>query len=164
MDNKSEALKQFATFMAQRCKQELLDECQPNTPRIIDKISSDSLASIYGYHDCPEWERYVIDLDKEIPPDAFSHDNPLYRHTLRIFKVGTESPVFGIEKPQRTCPASSELRDTFKQAARYAKQHGIVLKYRSNTADDIYFIQENGQVKVKVAYFSLLPDGGNTDE
>lgn len=163
MDGKSEASKQFAIFMAQKCKQELLDECQPNTPRILNKISGDTLVNAFGYHDSPEWERYVIDLDKEIPSDAFSHYNPIYRHTLRIFKTGTENPVFGIEKPQRTCPASPAFRDAFRQADKFAKQYGIVLRYRKNTADDIFFIEENGQVKVKVAYFSLLPDGGNGD-
>lgn len=163
MDGKSEAIKRYALFMAQKCKQELLDECQPNTPRILNKISGDSLATAFGYHDSPEWERYVINLDKEIPPEAFSHDNPKYRHTLRIFKTGTENSVFGIEKPYRTHHASPDLRDAFMQAAKFAKQYGIVLKYRKNTADDIYFIQVDGQIKVKVAYFSLLPDEGNED-
>lgn len=164
MDSQNEISRQFALFLAQKCKQELLDECQPNTPRILNKISMDSLVTAFGYHDSPEWERYIIDLDKEIPPDVFSHDNPIYRHTLRIFKTGTESPVFGIEKPQRTGSASPEFRDAFRQADKFAKQHGIILKFRKNTADDIFFIQENGQIKVKVAYFSLLPGGGNEDE
>lgn len=163
MTGKKDALKQFFTFMAQKYRQELSDECPPSAPRILNKISENNLATAFGYHDCPEWTRYIIDLDKELAPEAFSHENPLYCHTLRIFKAGKDNPVFGIEKPKRTHEAIPEFRGAARQAISFARRQGIVLKYRKTTADDIFFILENGQLKVKFAYFSLLPDGGSAD-
>lgn len=163
MDSENQVLEQFAAFMVRKCRHELLDECQPNAPRILNKIGINTLINAFGYHDCPEWKCYIIDLDKEIQPEEFSCENPLYRHTLRIFKTGAENPVFGIEKPIKTHLTSPDLWDTFKQATAFAEQYGIILRYRKNVADDIFFAKENDNVKVKTAFFKLVTSGENND-
>ena len=154
----SQAAQAFAEFLIEKCRRELAGECQPQAPRILHEISIETLAQIYGYHDCPEWERYVINLDGDIAPETFFHENPLYRHTPRIFKAGA---AFGIEHLQRTRPYADELRGTVKQAVDFTVQQGIAIVYqKSNPADGVFIIEERDQVKVKFAYFTLRTEGG----
>ena len=158
MSNTAEALQQYAGFMVEKCRLELAGECKENAPRILDIISVETLSQIYKYHDCPAWSRYVIDLDGAVDPAVFSHANPLYHHTPRIFSA---SEVFGIEKLHRTRPYTDKHHVAVKQAVAAAKQQGIAIVYlKTNPSNGVYLIEERDQLKIKFAYFSLCSSGG----
>ena len=161
----ADVTRSFAEFLIEKCRRELIgqalttEDSDKNAPRILDKISSETLAQVFGYRDCPEWRRYVIDLDGTVPPDVFSHENALYLHAPRIFKAGT---VFGIEKLQRTRTFSEEYRSAVQQAVTAAASQGIVIAFpKSNPTDGIYILEEHNNQKVKFAYFRLRVDGGS---
>lgn len=156
-NNVKQVLDQYSEFMFSKCKQDLLGENRPNRLPIIEIVDKQTLINIFKYDDTPQWEKYIIDLDKKPDYNAFSKDNPLYKHTLRIFKTKTE--IYGIEKVIRTQKSIEEFAENIKQAAAFAKKQGIIPLYR--TAEDIYIIKELDEIKIKFKYFRL--DGGGTN-
>jgi hypothetical protein len=162
MKRLNQAQQKFAAFMAQKLSQELRGELPANAPKVLEIIRKDILISAFGYNDSPQWNRYIIDLESDIAPDVFFYNNPIYRHTPRIFKVGIENPIYGIEKLKRTCEATPELREATAQAVEFARMQGVAVIYKN--ADDIYFVREIEETKIKFKYFRLVSVEGDTDE
>lgn len=166
MTDYTDAFLLYKDFLVQKCKKELTEQRKPNAPYITELISVDVLQHVYQYSDCPEWKRYIIDLDGEVAPEAFSHENLLYQHTPRIFKTGD---ILGIEKLCRTQLFAEEFREAIQQAVTTAAQQGIIIAYQTtNPSDSVYLIQESDQLKVKFAYFRLRAarthmEGGGKD-
>lgn len=158
----AEACAMHAAFLFEKCRKELSGECKPCASLILERISLDALTKIYHFDGNPEWSRYIINLEDEIKPEVFSHDNPLYRHTPRIFRAGADSPVFGIEKLHRTHPFCEEYRHIVKQAVTFAAQQGIAISYqKKKPSESVYLIEERDELKVKFAYFSLKGGDAN---
>lgn len=135
----------------QRYTSNLLTQLQLKPEQYLKPLSIDYLTEALGFSNSPFWQRYIIDLDNPTR-DCLSPDNPLYRHTPRIFMLNGDTPVFYIEiLRSRILTQSRDFTTEIEKAVAFCLEQGIDAHYK--TVKDVSIVEECDRVKIRFRRF-----------